>query len=198
MIQTSNSGICIDYGFVMFFAFIVTFLVYYLVHRLQKIEAFRETNLYGHLEKGDLLTRIKNLQSELLEAKLQEQRCQLDLEKSRMHKQSVQTPTVSTDTSTRYPVRQYESSNFQNIGYVYNVSSGNKYPLYGRTRYRRRSDKWEYYIVEDSENKIRIPYKSRNDNELSTGDVINIRGVTGDLQVELYELDQPRYNPDLM
>ena len=53
------------------------------------------------------------------------------------------------------------SQNFQQLGFIFN--NDERYPLYGRPKYSGRSDRYEYYIIDETRNRLKIPYKSKND-----------------------------------
>lgn len=83
------------------------------------------------------------------------------------------------------------------IGFIYN--SNERYPLYGRHLYPGRSDRWEYYIIDESRNKLRIPFQTRNNIELYSGDEIQIKQLNNILfTVEIYDYDKPKYNPNII
>ena len=56
------------------------------------------------------------------------------------------------------------TSDFQQIGFIYN--NNERLPLYGRPKYPGRTEKYEYYIIDETRNRLKIPYRSKNDNEL--------------------------------
>ena len=85
--------------------------------------------------------------------------------------------------------------NYQQVGFLYNISNSIRLPLFGRPDYRG-SDIWEYYIKDNTDNNdIKIPLSKNN--ELYNGDVIDIPSYNGDFIAEIYELDEPRYIPHL-
>lgn len=104
---------------------------------------------------------------------------------------------INVDGPTRlYPGGRLDLpkvDNYQLIGFLYNEL--NRFPLYGRPKYRGKSDRYEYYIVDESRNKLQIPFKSRNDNELFDGDTITIPEIGMTLTVKLYEFENVRYDP---
>jgi hypothetical protein len=85
---------------------------------------------------------------------------------------------------------------FQMIGYVYN--NNEKYPLFGRYKFPGRSDKWEYHIIDESRNRLKIPFRTKNDQELYDNDPIQIPTMGGQFITRLYEYDTIRYNPNLI
>jgi hypothetical protein len=84
------------------------------------------------------------------------------------------------------------------IGFLTSSTSAERYPLFGRTKYPRRSDKWEYYTIDEGRNRIKIVIKTKGDNELYDGDSLTVPELGGDFTVKLYEYSNVRYNPDLM
>lgn len=86
-------------------------------------------------------------------------------------------------------------NDYQQIGFVYNDQE--RYPLYGRPKYPKKLDKFEYYIIDETRNHLKIPYKSRGDNEIFDGEQIFIDVLNNTFTVKIYEYDNIRYNPDL-
>lgn len=85
-----------------------------------------------------------------------------------------------------------EYGHFQQVGYVYKLNNPDQmFNLFGR---RIHSGKYEYYAVHPI-TQIKIPIKVKNDFELNKDDTVIIKGFPGDFQVEIYDLDQPRYIP---
>lgn len=82
---------------------------------------------------------------------------------------------------------------FQQVGFIYQESSGIRLPLFGRPEYYGSSAPYEYYVKDDTRNMIKIPLD--NNKEIFTNDVVNVSGFQGDFVTEIYELDQPRYIP---
>ena len=155
-----------------------------------------ETNLQGNLQQ-----RIIQLQQDLFACKTM-----IDLRET----QSQITPIVQTRQSLNRiynplvpPERTYPSGKFnqpanndyQQMGFIFN--NNDRYPLYGRPKYPGRTEKYEYYIIDETRNRLKIPYKSRNDNELYDGDSIRVDILNGDFTVKIYDFDNFRYNPDI-
>lgn len=106
-------------------------------------------------------------------------------------------PLVPPERS--YPLGRFnQSSNdeYQQIGFIFN--NNERYPLYGRPKYPGRTDKYEYYIIDETRNRLKIPYRSKNDNELYDGDTIHIDPLQNDFSVKIYDYDQYRYNPNIL
>lgn len=168
-------------------------------------EQMSSVNLNSHLSTNDLQSKIQQLQNSLHNSQLSEQKCSYELER---------TKKLLNESSSRVlnkiynpivaPQRIYPGGNFnvpsyddyQLIGFVYN--STDRYPLFGRHKYPGRSDRWEYYIIDESRNRLKIPFKTKNDNELYSGDTISIPTLPGTFQAEIYEYETFRYNPNLL
>jgi hypothetical protein len=85
---------------------------------------------------------------------------------------------------------------YQQVGFVYNNSNSVRLPLFGKRDFRG-SDTWEYYVKDNQDNNnLKIPLD--HDKELSTGDIIEISGFNGSYVTEIYELDLPRYLPNVI
>lgn len=84
----------------------------------------------------------------------------------------------------------------QLLGYVTN--SDGQYPIYGRY-YNNRSDRFEYYTINEGKNKIKIPIKTKNYEELYTDDKVNIPELsTTEFIFKKYENEGFRYNPNII
>lgn len=86
-------------------------------------------------------------------------------------------------------------NDYQQIGFIYNDQE--RYPLYGRPKYPRKLDKFEYYIIDETRNHLKIPYKPRGDNEIFDGEQISVDVLNNTFTVKIYDYDNIRYNPDL-
>lgn len=88
--------------------------------------------------------------------------------------------------------RQFD--NYQMVGFVAPTADiTQRYPLFGRYKYSGRSDRWEYYVIDESRNRIKIPITTKNDNELYDGDKQIISQLGGEFQVTLYKFNDFDY-----
>ena len=91
---------------------------------------------------------------------------------------------------------------YQQVGYIYrnesdptyNPDGVNTVPLYGRKDHRS-SDIWEYYVIPDKNNNIKI--ELTNNREIFSGDKISVKTFTGEWIAEIYENKEYRYLPYL-
>lgn len=183
------------YTFLLLNSLVIIYIVYYYYKTSLK-ERLANVDLMSHLSSGALQTRLKELQDSLFNEKLNTQRCLTTL-----NAMSQQTPVFDSRLSP--PERDYpgpgldqrgrRNSEYQQVGYVY--SDTIKYPLFGRPKYYDRSDKMEYYIIDDSRNRIKIPFETINNNELTSSDTVSVPSVDGSLNVKIYDLHHIRYNP---
>jgi hypothetical protein len=157
-------------------------------------EKITPVDLYSDLSQDELLQRLKTCKTDLFEANMATQDCQLALGNTKMELMRKQSSSGNNNVSLG-PGRNYNAeSEYQQIGIIYNDTS--RFPLYGRRKYANRSDKWEYYLVDESRNRLKIQYKSQNDNELYNNDTINVPVLSNaQLTVQLYEYDTYKYNP---
>lgn len=153
-------------------------------------ENMATTDLYTGLSHDELVHKLKTCRSQLFDADRKHEECQTSLGSTKLELTRKQPFSVQAG-----PGRTYNNeSEYQQIGIVYNAVS--RFPLYGRRKYSRRSDKWEYYLIDETRNRLKIPYKSRNDDEIYNGDVITIPMLSEvQFTVQLYEYDTYKYNP---
>ena len=148
----------------------------------EKFTSFKQND---NLDSNQILERLGKTQDDL-------HKCMTDKEfyKSDLAKCNSRIETRITGNGP--PVRDYNSSNnYQVIGIIYNDTE--RYPLHGRRQYPGRSDKWEYYITDDSRNHIRMEIKSTNNNELYTGDSVFVDILGKTYTVEIYPYNNFRY-----
>ncbi|HEY9703599.1 MAG TPA: hypothetical protein V6C58_14215 [Allocoleopsis sp.] len=107
---------------------------------------------------------------------------------------------TSRDLDTKYlqPERKYIPPNIysygisQQVGFIYNSNS--RFPLY-----EERDDKnYNYYIIDETRNSIKIPFDTPRSEQVTDGQVINIPILGGDFTVKLYEYQQYKYNPNII
>jgi hypothetical protein len=86
---------------------------------------------------------------------------------------------------------------FQMLGYL--TGSDGRYPVMGRYRDAGRSDRFEYYTIDNERGRIKIPFKNKNYKELYDGDSINIDELGGEFTFKKYEdQDGNRYDPNVI
>jgi hypothetical protein len=144
-------------------------------------EELANANLYSTLTQEELLSELKSCKNDLAEKSFELTGCQIESNKLRDRDQPNQGPSRIYDINAR---------NYTQLGILYNDTS--RYPLYGRRKYSR-SDKWEYYIIDETRNRLQIPLKPRNDNELFDGDEIMVPILNATLKVQLYDIETYRY-----
>lgn len=218
MSDTSTvDSICFRRNDFNLYAFILFCIIMYLCFILKKYkETFIETtsnNANAGLKREQLLERVELLQDKLFSCQTSQQQCLGDLQQTKQYLQQSQNVPVNNKANIALnrlynplspPERSYPSgrlntpgtSDFQQIGIVYNNTE--RLPLFGRPKYPGRTEKYEYYIIDETRNRLKIPFKSKNDNELYDGDTIRVDILNNDYTVKIYEYDQFRYNPDVL
>lgn len=177
---------------------IIAFVIftYYLMLKEPKVQLKQNGS-------GELLNQIKQLKNTNYELGVSNERCNQNvfmLENQR--RQTVGREGGGYTRGGEYggtygATRQYVSPdqpgsdiNYRQVGFLYDAN--NRYSLYGRYLYKGRTDLWEYYIVDDSRNKIRIPFKSPNNKEIFDGDTVTVPTI-GTLSATIYEVEQYKY-----
>ena len=189
------------------FISIVIFLIYILYEKYTyNKEHMSNVDLLVNLSNKELMNKIKDLENKLYETQIDEQKCQSDLNTVKTYvnqsqdlrnvvRSKIYDPLVAPERI--YPGGRLNITPFQDyqqIGFVY--SGNERFPLYGRYKYPGRSEKWEYYIIDETRNRLKIPFKSPNDNELYDGNSISIPTL-GEFSVKIYEFENIRYNPNV-
>lgn len=202
--------------FNMYMFILVCILGYLLYFRFGTSEKMTDIDLYANMDKDSLYKSIITMKDELFNSKLNEQKCQMTLQSLQQNQSQnvvlqqntniqqklldkIYNPLVSPESV--YPGGRLNSQGFdgynqyQMLGYL-SGGVGEQYPVFGRYKYPGKSDKFEYYTMNDSRGRIKIPFKTKNYNELYDGDQINIPDLGGNLSFKKYEVENVRYNPN--
>lgn len=222
----SLGSVCFRRNDFNLYVFLIFCIVMYLCYIVKKTRDNIQKQLQNHYQKAGTKEGFRiqqdtdkeddneddnenmRLQNEIFTYKTSLQKCNLDLQQIQQLQSQTQTQTNSRQSLNRIynplvpPERAYPSGRFnqpmnndyQQLGFIYN--DHDRYPLYGRPKYRGKTDKYEYYIIDETRNRLKIPYKSRNDNELYDGDTITVDILKGSFMVKIYDYDNIRYDPD--
>lgn len=191
--------------FTLYFVLITCILVYlvYVLYYKYKENSSKE-NL---TDIAYINSKIQNLQDQLFQTQIKNQTCNSDL--SKLHElrndnqqqilmmNRIYNPLVSPERT--YPGGRLYSKNqyndYQQMGFIYNDQE--RFPLYGRPKYPGKTDKYEYYLIDESRNHLKIPYKPKGDNEIYDGDQIFVDVLNNSFSVKIYDYDNIRYNPTI-
>jgi hypothetical protein len=183
--------------------------------QVKKTEELSNVELNTYLSKKELVDKIKNLQDKLYNSEKNEQTCQSNLYETRqflkhqIYNQQVRPMHARDRIRQRIidplegPERTYAGGrinipaydDYQQIGFLHN--NNERYPLYGRPKYSGRTDKYEYYIIDESRNKLKIPIKTTNYNEIYDGDDVKVDILNNMFNAKIYDYDSIRYNPNI-
>lgn len=194
--------------FKLYLFLFILIIIYFSYIFFQQKESMANIDLYQSFTKEELKNKLNEIQNELYKSKLAEQKCEIELNSLKQNDfngnnfvqnkllNKIYNPLVAPERI--YPGGRFNTpkySNYQIIGFIYKDEE--RYPLYGRPKYAGKTDKYEYYIIDESRNRLKIPFKSKNDNELYSGDIINIPGIGSGFNVNIYEYDNFRYDPTI-
>jgi len=91
-----------------------------------------------------------------------------------------------------YPSRNYDGyKRYQEIGYI--TSDKGQFPVFARYKYAGKTDRYEYYTITDSRNRIKIPFNIKNFNEVYDGDQVTIPDL-GTFVFRKYPYEGLRYD----
>lgn len=93
------------------------------------------------------------------------------------------------------PTRGYDDGLFQKVGFI--NSKKHRLPLFGKRMYPG-SDRWEYYVEDDSRHKNKIDITCQGNKELYDRDTVPVPGYKREFDVHIYEYSQPRYSPNIL
>lgn len=160
----------------------------------------------------DLVAKIQSLQEELNRIRRVEEQCKKDLQTSKDKLSKVDsvesrflnkiynplTPPENMYAGGSFTSPGYDSyMQFQQIGYL--TGNGQQYPVFARDKFAGKSDKQEYYTINEGRNRIKIPFKTKNFNELYDGDQVLVSQLSDEsLTFQKYENEGFRYSPNVI
>jgi hypothetical protein len=213
------AAVCFNPSTVYAYLVVLVILVVFGLFAMYKIstEPMANIDLASQLSPAEMRKKIKELQASLHGSQIAEQRCQTDLHQlgefvktsggagagtgrgggdvvRNALLEKIYNPLVAPERY--YPggrINLPSYSDYQMIGFIY--KDNERYPLFGRHKYPGRSDRWEYYVMDETRNRLKIPFATKGDNELYSGDTADIAGLGSGFQVNIYDYESPRYNP---
>jgi len=173
---------------------ILTYFLYITYYQYKESEQSEQSQQSQQSQQNlnDINTRINMLQTQIISRNQTSKNEDLLLNR-------IYNPVIPPERS--YPGGRLglhspdQYNDYQQIGFIYNDQE--RYPLYGRPKYPRKLDKFEYYIIDETRNHLKIPYKPRGDNEIFDGEQISVDVLNNTFTVKIYDYDNIRYNPDL-
>lgn len=206
----NRTDICFKTSDLSLYIFLLLCVFIYLIYiAIKTNESMTNINLNRGLSQKELQNKITNLNDELHNCKIEKQICNRNLQQLSTQNQNtnnIQTkfldkiynplaPPENIYSGGRLNQRGYDSyQQFQMIGYL--SGNGQQYPVFARDKYPGRSDKQEYYTINDSRNRVKIPFKTTNWNELFSGDNINVPEIGNSLVFTKYDTNTLRYDPN--
>lgn len=202
-----RTDICFNRSDLSLYMFLLLCLIIYLLYiAIKRNEKMTNINLNKGLTPKELENKINILNDELYNCKIEKQVCNRNLQELSNNTNIQQkflnkiynplAPPENVYGGGRFNQRGYDSyQQFQMIGYL--SKNGQQYPVFARDKYPGRSDKQEYYTINDSRNRVKIPFKTQNWNELFSGDIIDIPEIGNSLVFTKYETNNLRYDPNI-
>lgn len=186
--SSSSLDICFNRESFTIYMFILICLIVFLIY----ISFYKKNKKYKS-EDNELLLKINELQKDLKSSKTD-----VDVDVKNKFLDKIYNPLAPPENL--YPNGTLKSpgydaySNYQMLGYL--TGATGQYPVFGRNKYPGKSDKVEYYAINEGRNKIKIPFKTTNYNELYDGDPIVVPEIGGNFIFKKYEDEGIRYNPN--
>jgi hypothetical protein len=201
----NGTDICFRRSDLSLYMFLLLCLIIYLIYiAIKTNESMSNTNLNRGLTQKDLQNKITVLNDELYNCKIEKQNCNRNLQQLSNNNTQQKfidkiynplAPPENVYGGGRLNQRGYDSyQQFQMIGYL--SGNGQQYPVFARDKYPGRTDKQEYYTINDSRNRVKIPFKTQNWNELYSGDTIDIPEIASGLVFTKYDTNTLRYDPN--
>lgn len=196
--------------FKLYVFLLICFFIFILYIVSKKYEKMTNVDLVSHLSHKELIEKIISLQESLFNIQLEKQNCEKNLQQIQNLQQTQQ--SVPDLISSRFlnkiynPISPPESlyrdkydsyQRYQQIGFLTNVQDG-QFPVFARDKYMGKSDKQEYYTINEGRNHVKIPFKTKNYNELFDGDQVNVPELSNNtFSFKKYETENIRYNPNV-
>lgn len=203
-----RSNICFNRSNLNLYMFLLLCLIIYLIYiAIKQNETMTNINLNRGLTPKELENKINILNDQLYNCKIEKQECNRNLQQLSNNNTNIEQKFLNKIYNPLAPPENiyggrtlhqpgYNSyQQFQMIGYL--SGNGEQYPVFARDKYPGRSDKQEYYTINDSRNRVKIPFKTTNWNELFTGDTIDIPEIGTGLIFTKYETNNLRYDPNI-
>jgi hypothetical protein len=200
----NTTDICFKTSDLSLYIFLLLCVFIYLIYiAIKTNESMTNINLNKGLTHKDLENKITVLNDELYNCKIEKQNCNRNLQQLSNNIQqkfldkiyNPLAPPENVYSGGKLNQRGYDSyQQFQMIGYL--SGNGQQYPVFARDKYPGRTDKQEYYTINDSRNRVKIPFKTQNWNELYSGDTIDIPEIGNSLVFTKYETNTLRYDPN--
>lgn len=202
--------------FNMYLFILVCIISYLLYFKLSEHYQEQKFDPYANMSKDKLYDKVLEIKDTLHNVKLREQKCQIELNSLKNNIKisgdnrdnlNIQDKFLSkiynplTPPENIYPGGNFNSrgyngyQDYQMLGYLSGLQG--QFPVYGRYKYPGKTDKLEYYTINDSRGRIKIPFKTQNYNELYDGDSINIDDLGGSYKFKKYDDEGLRYSPDI-
>jgi len=216
--------VCFDRPTFSMYMFILVCTMAYLIYFAfgKEIKTFvsgdKNIDIYSSMDKDTLYKTIINMKDQLFTSKLNEQKYQTSLQQTQLQSQQPQQPQQTNNIQSRMldkiynplvsPETIYASgrinsqgfdgyNQYQMLGY-FSGQIGEQFPVFGRYKYPGKTDKYEYYTINEGRGRIKIPFKTKNYNELYDGDKVSIPQIgSDDLIFTKYEIENQRYNPNI-
>jgi hypothetical protein len=205
-----NDNICFKKGDLKLYVFLLICVFIFIFYILsKKLEKMTDVDLDSHLSQKELIKKIMNLQDSLYKVELQKQNCERNYQQLQLKEQEQeQAPITSLFLNKIYnPISppenlyrdQYNSyQKYQQVGFLTNKKDG-QFPVFARDKYPNKSDKQEYYTINEGRNHVKIPFKTKNYNELFDDDEIMVPELSNDPFIfKKYDTQGMRYNPNAL
>jgi len=211
----STSSICFEKDdFNLYLFLLVTFVVYLLyiimvinnsgIKKYSNYDSLKESKLDKN--NVNLIDKINELQNQIKlmsDTKIQTkntERLQQNISLQNKFLDKLYNPLSPPENiieSGTFNTPRYDAyTTYQNLGYL--TGNGTQYNVFGRWMYPNKSDRWQYYVINNDRSRIKIPFKTKNNNELYDGDTIDIPELGNGFVFKKYENEGFRYNPNII
>lgn len=208
--SSESSLICFDrpnfYMYITILIAVIAFLAYYFTSSKEKLA---DIDLYGDLDDNSLKQKMIQLKDELYQTKLLATKCDEALSKNNQIRAGTQDRFLDKIYNPlSSPEQTHPSGSFydkgydgymenQMLGFITNATG--QYPIMGRYHSPGKTDKYDYFTINEGRNKIKIPVKTKNYNELYDGDQVTVPEFSNlPFTFKKYENEGSRYNPRII
>lgn len=195
-------GNCNTYIFILFI--LSTFMIYIFIQSISKLNKLEYLELKHTELKEFLYNFIDFYKTQLLTLKQTPQSTPTNQPPATLSPtyqpptylppiRSPKLPISTLNPNSIYIPEHLDDQIYRQVGFLFSDTLNERYPLYARNLYIGNNNKQEYYVIDGSRNKIKIPIKNNN---ILDGDNINVEFV-GDTKAVIYPIEQKKYNPNL-
>jgi hypothetical protein len=193
-----NPNICFDkslfYTYLFLLGFFVCFTLYVYLH--PTVNEIPDSDLKQELMNEIQKVRVENSVQQINPRFVGPDRRQIDSRFLDKVFNPLYPPENVIPQGGFYNKGYNANQQYQQLGFITNDQG--QFPVYGRYKDPGRSDRYEYYTINEGRNSIKIPFSVKGNAELYSDDPVKVPELPGqDFTFRKYENEGMRYQPNI-